>query len=325
MTKKKLILILFTISLAILSYLVALKVVEKFFFDKLLYKKSTLHGYHNSVPNLLNYQHSPLIEKRIKDIRDLTQPSSNENNMVLGTSSDDDYQIVIIGDSFVYGTGVKQSNSFPKLVEKELNKYRNTKVFTLAQPGDGILENYTKFILAKENINPDLFIVGLLHNDLLIDSSDKYPQQQNIYKNLIQACPQPEFKYSWSNHHASISELIIDGFYPSSQPEFSNLCYLDKIVNSMVTSPVLFLSFHSDPDSYSPDSNNETDQKSHVIMKQYTQTIENHGGKIVYFDDRLEYKPISKMEDHPSNEIHRAYSELLINEIIGNSQYNFSL
>jgi len=302
-----------------ISYFIA----ETFFFDELLYKKSAMYGYQPYGLDLLNKQNNQLIEKRIKGLRQLTQAELNKDLNVLGASSEDVYKIAIIGDSFAYGTGVRQNQRFPELMEKELNKYRKTQIYVLAQPGDGMLENYVKFLLAKENINPDLFIVGMLHNDLLVDGFNEYPRQQSIYQDIRQSCSQPEFKYSWPNYQASIQELIIDGFYPSSSPEYANLCYLDKIVSDMVKSPVLFFSFHSSPDSYTPNINNEVEKKSHAIMKRYTQVIKNHQGEITYFDDSHYYKTVSQLEIHPSVETHQGYSELLIKKIIEDPQYHF--
>ncbi|MBU0576418.1 hypothetical protein KJ654_02025 [Patescibacteria group bacterium] len=307
----------------ILTYRAAFAIAENFFFDKLFYKKSAVYGYQSHDSNLLKYPNNQLIEKRITDLRLLTKADLNKDPHVLGVSSEDDYRIAIIGDSFVYGTGVKQAERFPELLEKKLNSYRKTQVFVLAQPGDGMLENYAKFLLAKENIDPDLFIIGLLHNDLLIDNSNKYPRQQTIYENLKQVCLQPEFKYSWPNYQASIQELIVDGFYPSSKSEYANICYFDKIIVDMTKNPVLFFSFHSNPSSYLPATNDETEQKSDAIVKQYSQIIKNHQGKIAYFDDRLQYQPVSHLENHPSVKTHQGYSDLLIKEIIENPQYHF--
>ena len=40
------------------------------------------------------------------------------------------------------------------------------------------MENYTKFKLAEENLNIDLYIMGMVDNDLLIKNHDRYPDQK---------------------------------------------------------------------------------------------------------------------------------------------------
>lgn len=304
------------------AWRLAILVSERFFFDRLYYKKSEVYGYHPRKYNLLNYRNNTVLEDRIRDLRELVNRTSSLENQdnVLGAEVDPRFKVVVLGDSFVFGLGVKQSERFPEILQQELNRYRPTKIFVLAQADDGMLENYAKLEMAKQ-LKPDVVIFTILHNDFLIDSTSKYPGENALYTGLKANCKLPEFRYTWPKKKIAIPQLINEAFYPSVQPQYANLCYFDQIVKELVKEKTLFFSLHQEAYRYR-EAADEASQKNAYIIEQYSRIVQNHGGQIIYFDES-KYTPVSQRESHPSAKVHALYAEQLVKEITTNPKYRF--
>lgn len=324
-TKKpflKLFLLLFSSVTTLASAYGAFTVAEKFFFDKLFYKKSPIHGY--SQYNSLNFKNSPWIEKRINDLR-LTYAKLEKNIQVLGVKTADEYTIALIGDSMAYGLGVRENESFGRILEKKLNKLKPTKVYVLALPGDGIVENYAKFLRAKNSGRFDLYIITVFHNDLIYDHADRYPNEKETYKYLNSSCPGEEFipKKDWGE--LKWDQMLPEVFVPSYSPSFSNHCYFKTAIKDMIktTDKLIFFSLDILPEE-KPDI---------LVNKMYKWTVENYknsvvnaGGSIFSIDDsNHEYQKVSDKENHPSARIHRFYAQVLFQEITTNPRWGFTI
>lgn len=155
---------------------------QRFFLDKLYYRKSVRHGYVSELRALT--QSSPLLMgNRVRDVQDLIQGKS--------VSSQELFTIALIGDSMIYGEGVLEKQRFASLLEKKLNTIRPTNVVVLALPGDHLVDNYMKFLLAQQSLHPDVYVFGLMNNDLMFDTLEKYPRESEIFQQLRDACPLP--------------------------------------------------------------------------------------------------------------------------------------
>jgi hypothetical protein len=77
-------------------------------------------------------------------------------------------RIVTIGDSFTFGEGVKEEDTFPRLIEKE------TGIETVNIAMQGLNTTYERLVLTKSmHLHPDLVIVGYVLNDTM-------PHQETI-------------------------------------------------------------------------------------------------------------------------------------------------
>ena len=99
----------------------------------------------------------------------------NKEIFLRASSTKDIYTIALIGDSFAYGLGVRENESFGRILEAKLNKIKPTKIYVLALPGDSIVENYAKFLLMDSSVRVDLYIFSMVKNDLVYDHNHKYP------------------------------------------------------------------------------------------------------------------------------------------------------
>lgn len=326
MKKIVLILLISTIT-SIVAYKLAYFIGEKYFFDKLFYRKSTQHGYikagdwKNIASSLTREE--PL-QHRLFDLHDLMY----EEEKILGKSTyGEKFNIAIIGDSMTYGLGVKESETFASILEKKLNKIKPTKVYNYSFPGDDIINNFTKYKKAKETKQIDLFIFSIVDNDLIFNDIDRYPQNKEAYSEILSLCEKEPVFFEYSNI-ASREKWVEKIYYPSFSEEHSNLCFLEKIISRLNKSNTLFFSFSYNPDQQDieeakPDS---VILKSLLIFSKYNKiiAIDNDGFILDPTKKKLlKYTEISKIEQHPSKETHKNYAEIIFDEIYNNPRWKF--
>ena len=314
-------LVLVSLATTLTSVYVSFLVVEKFFFDKLFYKKSAIYGYSKIMPT--KTKNNWWIDKRMRDYQ-LVYAKSIKNPLVLGAKTDDDYSIALIGDSVSYGLGVKENEVFGRVLEQELNKIRPTKVYILASPGDSIVENYAKFLAASSFAEFDLYIVALLHNDLIYDHFDKYTNEAETYDFLSSSCPGEEF-IPISNWWSALGDKATsEAIVPSFSPMFANRCYLQTAVKAMTGtgSRVLFFPL----DKIREGKLGFFDEMNNWVIASYKNIVTSAGGIVIDGIEELpsfEYRDVSKKEGHPSPNTHRQYAEALYQEITTNPRWGF--
>lgn len=106
-------------------------------------------------------------------------------------------RIAVLGDSFVEALEVKEEDSFPKVIESNLNKKGfDTFVYNFGLMFSGTVNQYLIFNHDIVKYNPDIIVLAFFRNDL-IDNSPYY------FKDDIKVYP----KYHFSN-----GKIYIDGF-----------------------------------------------------------------------------------------------------------------
>jgi hypothetical protein len=151
------------IGIAILALIIGIFasqwISEKFFFDKFFYQKSIKYGY------ILSKRDAKLEDfgKRAADVLTLLKhPEELRSSQGLFT-------VAIIGDSFVWGQGIRNQDRFAEVLEKKIKKIRPARVLSLALCGDSLYDNYIKYqILIRNGIHVDFFVFGLVDNDLVL-------------------------------------------------------------------------------------------------------------------------------------------------------------
>lgn len=324
---KKLLLFLVVILACLVSLTVVQYIAQEFFFDRLIYKKSPIYGYYP--PNnegLLQEDHF-LIQYRTKDLTKFTSGSLNPS--VMGATDSLDYTIAILGDSFAFGVGVKANQTFPTLLEAKLNKLRPTTVLNLSLGGDSILDHYAKYQLVKQQVDPDLLVVTIVDNDLIIDDPGRYPGEMELYHQLQTMCPGTEFKFDWDQDpHLSTENMITRALFPSISDKYTNLCYFGSILNHLPPQNTLFFSLMPTPDTTA--NLDLTDLQylagQHAEMVRYTlrQLARDYHFSTLSFSNYESYNWVSKRDGHPSSETHHYYAELLYQEITSNPKWGFS-
>ena len=298
---------------------------EKFFFDRLFYQKSAWYGYVRNLGEPVKEIDMPAtIKLRVKDLIQLLtlQKQSAQASSVLGAENDGKYIIALIGDSFVYGQGIKTEERFGELLEQKLNKIYPTRVIILAQPGDSAIENYTKFQLVYTHMAPSLYIIGLVDNDLVFLNFDKYPLEHQLLNEITPLCPGKIFMW-FPMPNPPWEELVVKQYKPSVSPDYQNVCLLKNMTEKMLklSSRILFYSFYenTDPAGQSVDY----EKMDAETLKTYTSTIQQAGGYVVYQPNNSPYEQVSQKEGHPSAGMNQRYAEQLYAEILSNPKWGF--
>jgi lysophospholipase L1-like esterase len=312
----------FSLFFVFLSYAFLHFIAEKYFFDRLSYQKSPIYGYsdRNRITNQIS---------RYKDLNSLITQDNQRSSKVLGVTND--YTIAVIGDSFAYGLGVKESESFPNVLEKELKKVKPVKIYTLAQPGDSLVDQYSKFVLAEDKVHPDLYIVTLLENDLTFNFIDekieeRYPGETVLFEQLEKECPSlPVFGVSGWSSKLTFSEVVDQVYWPAFFPENNNICIANQIMKKIQASnqKVLFFAFEGNDLNGIPHKIKDVEIKQRYMTQVLVSLAKNNQLDVLYPTNFI-FKAISEKEGHPNAKTHFAYATALFQEINKNKKWKFN-
>jgi len=124
-----------------------------------------------------------------------------------------DYRVLLLGDSFTYGVGVNDDQTFAVLVEKDLNSDRlPVEVMNAGCPGKGTDYELKCFQVLGGNFHPDLTILCFFGNDFQDNERGEYyhigkrgelhPKMVNCgqgrLKNLLAHLPGYNWLLTWS-------------------------------------------------------------------------------------------------------------------------------
>lgn len=147
-----------------LSYLIALVgvafyIAENNFFDQFFYRKSLIHGYH------LQYTNNP-ISKKILGLND-----QGFRTTKLEPKKDNEILLMVVGDSNVWGWGVRNSQRFTRILQRQLSLIKPTRILELAKGGTNILSHEQTAKYYEQVLHPDIVIFVFFENDLTISIS----------------------------------------------------------------------------------------------------------------------------------------------------------
>jgi hypothetical protein len=125
-----------------------------------------------------------------------------------------DYRVLFLGDSFTYGTGVNDDQTFAALVEKDLRADRmSVEVINAGCPGKGTDYALKCFQTLGRKFHPDLTVLGFYLNDFQDNSRGEYyhigrrgelrvkalERNQDAIKTLTDRLPLYNWLISWSH------------------------------------------------------------------------------------------------------------------------------
>ena len=309
---------LFLISL-ILSCIICYFIGERYFFDRLFQNKSNLHGYCVKWPSKYNLT----CKKRIEEYENLRKITYNENvipsNILEATTKGAydkaKYTIAVIGDSYVWGLGVRYSQTIPKVLQNKLSKYYSVNVISLSYPGNAVVDYYVDYLIAEKVYKPDLYIFILVGNDAFIDEPNYLYLQKN-FSNLMNYC---------TDSFPNVDPIIMFGHLWHRETEFNNSSWTNK-VNMCLVNEVLPLMPAANAIYFLSDDYFEINNYAYSM---YRQTLEKYDKNILsgsqgkyikkyktYFDEANIHKlNVSAIENHPSAIAIKMYVDILSNEI----------
>jgi len=298
-------------------------IAEKYFFDKFFYKKSSEFGYCYSIKN-------GSCKDRYKYIELL-----NSDDLIEQINNTDDYKIVIFGDSYVLGMGVKDEERFANILEKKLNKIKPTKIISFSDTSMSPINYLNWYEQIKTKINADLYVFALVNNDAYIrpDTHGAAIDTDHIINNCQKSFPDKSpildtsllffYKGLNSDNNSNLEKIAASDFENSwSNP--INLCVLDNSLSKLPTSNAIYFitdNYFNNNDKYKIYQNYLTKNDKYIVSSIEGKNLpkySNYWTKNVY-----ENFQVSKKELHPNVLANKMYTDILFQEITTNSKFNF--
>ncbi len=298
-----------------LTYKLCYFIAEKYFFDKFFYQKSVTFGY-----GYYNYRNrNANFGERLKDLTSL----ESENTNILGLQDNQNFKIVIIGDSYVWGQGLKNNERLVKKLSDKLNKIKPTTIISLAKPGYSILDYLKIYNKSSKYYLPDLVIFALVQNDNLIN-------ELNLNSSIVQECLtlNSGLSATLDQDMGGNKSIFVDNKIQTYNDILTqawknpvNSCILDKGLNLLPTDKAIYF-ITEDYDGYSPHFKEfyKHLNNKYVISAKLGKDISKYTR---YFNDPYKNFTISPNEGHPNALANQMYADILYNEIITNPRWGF--
>lgn len=289
----------------VLGILSCFFIAENFFYDKIFYKKSALHGYFNRFEYGRDEKNVSWLNKQItlwreRDLKQLL------NNNFSQTPKKDTKTIVVIGDSYTYGVGVLPHERFSSQLGPELKKLGiKAIVYNFSEPGNSIIDDYALYLLSIDQLKPDVIIINTITNDLIFNAP-RYYGTSSILNELNSLCAQPLYE-------PSVEKDVSEVAYANAEIEsFSlknrNRCYLEQITAKLSHDPrIMFFGFTAFIDLNECSLTNN--YREIALSQEYFNIIQNAGNLAILHKNfpNLESR-VSPGEGHPSAKEHKLYA-----------------
>lgn len=148
----------------------------------------------NSVPTFVNYEYYPNLVGDLPpslDVRDnlitglpyhvKTNSQGLRSDQELREKDEDVVRVLCLGDSFTYGVGVDNNQTYPSLLEHYLKeKYPHSKieVINFGAPFFDIVDELDQWIEKGKSLRPDLVIVQFYINDIQTMDGTSFRREQ---------------------------------------------------------------------------------------------------------------------------------------------------
>jgi hypothetical protein len=321
--KKVLLFALVSVSV-IFSLFLCYFIAEKYFFDKVFYLKSVRFGYYKDGVNNLSWQYG----KRAEDLRSLhdfiNKYPQDDSQLKPAIINKDFYTIVIVGDSYVWGQGITNDQRFAAILEKKLNKIRPTKIYSLAEDGANIFDNYIKYKIAlKMYDHVDMVMFGMVYNDLFIE--DYYQKFYSLLPSSINECQGEQILDPAKNGTLISGDEYWQKAYHSFDKETKNFCMFQELVKVLPKEKAVYLNFDDFrlgkemTDRYANPL-----RESGLTVLSFEDFYKKHYSKYpLTLKDGSDFFAVSKIDGHPSALANQMYSEALFEEITSKPTYQF--
>lgn len=225
------------------------------------------------------------------------------------TAPENTTRILVIGDSYVYGSGVNESDRYTDLLEDKLNNRSENRyqVINAGIIGAGAKDYYLFFKHRGIHYNPDMVIIGVIGNDWMpLELEKEFSRKASDYVNR----KYPDASDERKNQLSSERFLELQG----KNQDVERYSVLSNISALAAQNDIETIVFASD-----------------YMAKNKTEQVEKHGDTVnstlvrapkEFRDDWqsdfcLKYSPnrISTLDPHPSPEGHRMLADRLYRQI----------
>jgi len=280
--------------------IVPFRLIRPLFFDKLIYRKDPDYGY---IPMNTEWFYACSAGLNSNGFRDIE----------FYPKKDDEFLILVIGDSLVYGQGLRIKDRFTNLLKNKLNNIRKTQVFNLGRCGANLNQNYVNAEEYRKKLNPDLIIFSLYENDLLIKkgmSDFSYPADQDVSGQKI------VYDSSPGDTSIAYSQQVL-GSFDEDTINYSML--LDLALKMPKDKTLYYLLTYWAPNANQYKLLNVFNQYGFPIINNF----ELYFAKYEKLDNKKFGLQISPKETHPNATANKMFAERLYQEIVSNPQLGF--
>lgn len=313
--------ILLSVLSIVLSYKAALYIAETYFFDKFIYQKNKEYGYW--IPGN-NYSFKDFLP-RTKDILDLLEKEKTVLNetfpTVLGVDTEI-FTVALIGDSLVWGQGVKVENTLGRVLEKKLNETRKTKVLSFGVCGDTMLDNYLKFEIVRRAYPIDAYIFVVVDNDLALNSESRYLDKE--YNEIVNTCANTYSLEPATFNENNASQEGYEKLLVESYTNPTNLCVLDYIASHSPKSNAMYFIPNNFDENIIPYDVYTSYLRRYGLLTVSANTAKSYPEYEKYWKNPNHYFVVSESEPHPSALANKMYADIISREFINNPKWNFN-
>ncbi|MFA5025585.1 MAG: hypothetical protein WC503_03710 [Candidatus Shapirobacteria bacterium] len=308
-------LIIFTLIICFCTYQLCYFIAEKYFFDKIFYQKSTAHGY------IIQNQK----KETIIDYGDRNNDLQNINNFQNINTIDNVYIIDIIGDSYVWGQGIKNNQRFSSLLSKKLNKIRPTKIISLGKIGWNILDYLKTYQDLTKTTNPHLTIFSLVENDVLVNKHDNLSSTfKECVSNTGDTSP-PLYDDAILSENNINDSKNYESFIVNAWLNPVNICIVNRSLSLLPKNKSIYFittDYFGNNILYKKYRELLTEQNKYIISTDINKNNLSKYSK--YYKNVQEKFLISSKEGHPNALANQMYADILYNEITTNPQWGFT-
>lgn len=257
-----------------------------------------------------------LVSRRgLPTIRVRTNSKGLRDESFNNTPPENTTRILVIGDSYTYGTGVNESDRYTEVLEKKLNENseKDYQVINAGIFGAGA-EDYYKFLKYRGlSYNPDILIIGVVGNDWM-----PLEEQKKITRKAGKQISSKYTNLSASRKRELLSERIHELHVKNNDLEgYSVLSNLTSLSSENNIETIMFV------------ASSMNDKEKLETVKKYGRTNNATFLKAPkeLRDDRqsrfcLRYSPnrVSTLDPHPSPIGHEMMAEKLYRNISGKGE-----
>ncbi len=309
----------FSLLFTLLSYKAAYFIGERYFFDKLFYKKSIAHGYVSCLEDNCDWGR---FGDRARDYISLLKMKHVDKTVarqVLGAQDESEFRVAVIGDSFVWGQGVRNEERMTQILDKKLNVITKTRVFSFAAPGDNILDNFAKLNVLK-NSQFNSWIYVFVSNDILFEWYNRYDKGEGK-KEIEEKCGDIFTMDGGSGKSSKAYQELTKKGWESEV----NRCAMGVFIRALPKNTIVFFSNIYVENAYSRyfrEIIGSSGRDDLVVVSPRESMKFSEYAK--YWTDPIKYFQITKIEGHPSRVAQAMYADVLFKKITSSSLWGFN-
>jgi lysophospholipase L1-like esterase len=287
----------------------------------LLYKKSITHGYYEFWPTELSHWNNVRtnfnLNHRNDDLLNLIDAMIGDEEAIKFFNQEKEkkiFKIALIGDSMMFGSGVKKNQTLSSYLQKQLG--RRVKVYNFSFSGDDILDNYIKYVYVEKYLEPNVIVLGLVSNDLIFSNLSSYPLKESEYKKLSYESSE-KIMISINDPKAYVDyefeDLVRNLYLPSFKPDTQNFYFLTQIATKIDLDKTILLSYACPIKLVECLDKNDYGCLDRSIYYDYL-SVFNEEKTVLDFCE-MDYMRISEKEGHPNAKTNKNLAKALANLI----------